>query len=577
MKKLLLYFIFNFLATINIPNSAEGQNFEYALSQSEYQSGKIRTMAFFNDKAIFGGSTGECEYPVIWLFDTLGNLLQHQILDIGFYELGWVHSIRYDTLSHQIEILAYTQLGTDFGGSSAYAWKLDTNLNILTTKDLLNPDGFLNNAAQFAGDFILASKEDSFFVYDRDFAVINQKQFEFSEFGIKNGILADSFFVILEQNYTSGESVIYLIDWDGNILQHLVSSEIRQIFNLGSEFFTLDNDYILRKYETRELNPIDSLPLPWADQAQLQKITDNLFSLTLYGENKAIIQIYDSDLLLVHEIKTDLNFETELVTHLQGNTIYQGGKFFGYRPQQLSSFANYRSIIPFVRKMRLSDPYFRREAIEITHVSIKNMVVPLRTESNTLGELFDDFYFMGPGQPLIFELTIKNTSDIIVNNFVYYTDVGLSMFCFSDNNYHYVSDIELQPGEEMTLRDTMFPALVFRDRGLLFYVAAANHLLSDSSFTYLSVTDITTATDERRFINEQSIYPNPAGERIFIRWVQPGQNLYYEVINLQGQVLHSDQVNNSTISLANVSSGHYLLRLFNSSGSSIHKIIKFDQ
>jgi hypothetical protein len=140
---------------------------------------------------------------------------------------------------------------------------------------------------------------------------------------------------------------------------------------------------------------------------------------------------------------------------------------------------------------------------------------------------------MGPSQQLQYDLTVENVSDTIVTDFAYFTDDGFGGFCSVFNNYRYVNNIILLPGEQLTFSDTMAPYVISRDRGLLFYAAAANHQLSDSAFSSYAVFDLTTSLKENHF-EAISIYPNPAGNSLYLNLPDHQSNLNYQLFNSTG-------------------------------------------
>ena len=72
-----------------------------------------------------------------------------------------------------------------------------------------------------------------------------------------------------------------------------------------------------------------------------------------------------------------------------------------------------------------------------------------------------------------------------------------------------------------------------------------------------------------------SIFPNPASDYLHIE--QGEENIsHVEIINLQGQVIKSQRIlgNQSTLNLANLSAGVYIIKIYTNSGFVVKKLIK---
>ena len=560
--------------TLIFTSATLSQNFEYALSQQEFRDGKITQIELIEDRILFGGSVGQCEYPAVWLFDTIGNLLAHQILDIGIYEIGSIKSMKFNPGKGVIQLMAFVQLGSDYGGQSTYAWILDRDLNILTSSDLFGAPMAAGDSPEISGSFFTVIEGKDFVLFDNNLQLIKRQWFDFLGEGAEKAILVDSTFIFHKHEYTTNRDFIHILDWNGEMIAQESYVNTHLLFEASDHIFTIDKDNLVRKHYTKTLAIIDSIQIPWTEHSEIRKISEEFFSLTLVQDYKVTTNIYNINLDLVFEIQSGLNYETELVTKIQNNTIFQAGKYFGYRPQDFGAYTYFRSIVPFIRKMSLNNAEFSRQNIELVGVSLKNAVNPIRTETNPFGKEFKDFYFMGPGQMLDYELTIRNNSDTILTNFAYFTDEGFGGFCFISNNYRYIDGIHLSQGEEITIRDTMFPYVIYSNRGLLFYAAATNHQLSDSAFTTMAVHDLTTSIWEDNLIPEVSIYPNPAQEKIYFD--HPGKNfeLNYQIFNMQGQIIVSASLRDTQIDITRFLPGQYWIRFYNSSGITTKKFTK---
>ncbi|MES2812107.1 MAG: T9SS type A sorting domain-containing protein [Bacteroidota bacterium] len=88
------------------------------------------------------------------------------------------------------------------------------------------------------------------------------------------------------------------------------------------------------------------------------------------------------------------------------------------------------------------------------------------------------------------------------------------------------------------------------------------------NYTFLGVDDF---TDEKGF----KIYPNPMSNELTIEFLNNSDKLKIEIINILGQSVYKGEiVNKAVVSVSNLSSGTYFVKLSNGQNSSVKKIIK---
>ena len=301
-------------------NALTAQNFEYALSQQEFRDGKINQIESFEDRILFGGSVGQCENPAVWLFDTSGNFLRHQILNIGIYEIGSIQSMKYNTSDGVIQLMAFVQLGSDYGGQSTYAWILDRDLNILISSDLFGAPMSAGNSPEISDSLFTVIEGHDFVLFDKNMQLIKRQPFSILEEGSKKALLVDSTFIFHEYDYTTNLGYIYILDWDGEIIAQDSFEHTHLLFEANDHIITIDKDKLVRKHDAKTLTIFDSIRLPWTDHSEIRKISEEFFSLTLVQEYKVTTSIYNMSLELVQQIYSGLSYETELITKIQDRT-----------------------------------------------------------------------------------------------------------------------------------------------------------------------------------------------------------------------------------------------------------------
>jgi len=83
--------------------------------------------------------------------------------------------------------------------------------------------------------------------------------------------------------------------------------------------------------------------------------------------------------------------------------------------------------------------------------------------------------------------------------------------------------------------------------------------------------------DDETFANFVTFYPNPVKETLNIRTQNVNEALDYEVVNALGQRVTTGKLNINTLnilSLEQLSSGIYFIKLSSENNSLVHKIIK---
>lgn len=558
-------FLLSLLFAISI--ALPSQNLEYALSQEDYTGSAINDLEIVGDKIILAGGAGSCMLPARWLFDTSGRFLDFRLLEIP-YGYGYVTSIHYDSLAGHLLLLAYTQVADDVAGSSIYAWTLDTQFNIISSKDLFGEPVSVYHQPRFSHRFITAVEGEDLVIFDRQYSEVNRVDITSTPFSIRDAFLIDSNIIAFDFD-TGEEALIQHISWDGALVQSSKFSQSLSVFPAGHHrIYALGTDSIIRKYRFPELSLADSITLPPASGYAMKKITERLFEVIVYRhDSTASVMIFDTALQYQDEISSGLKNENKIQGKLKGGTYYNSGDYYGYLP---GSFLSSPSFIPFLRKTDLADRSFRRQALSIHHVSLKNEVTPVDTGRTMDGR---PWQFYSGDDPLVYEITFENNSDSVIHNFCYYCDIQYSFNCVRYNEYQFIDSVVLNPGEQLVLSDTVYPYFILADRGLHFYVAAPNHLLSDSSTYAYRVADLTTARKELPQPGALELFPNPATDRIYLGWEAAG-NWYYQIADLKGTLIREGKLTEDFVQLSHLLPGFYIMKIFDGTEVRVNRFIK---
>jgi hypothetical protein len=544
------------------------QNFEYALSQEGFVGSAINDLEIVGDKIIIAGGAGSCMLPAWWLFDTSGRFLDFRLLEIP-YGYGYVTTIHYDSLAGHLLLLAYTQVADDVAGSSIYAWTLDTQFNIISSKDLFGEPVSVYHQPRFSHQFITAVEGEDLVIFDRQYSEVNRVDIMTASISIRDAFLLDSNIIAFDYD-TGEEALIHHFSWDGTLIQSGKFLPSQEVFPAGHDrIYSLGKDSIIRKYSFPELSLADSITLPPAAGYEMKKISERLFEVIVYRhDSTASVMIFDTALQYQDEISSGLKNENKIQGKLKGRTYYNSGDYYGYLP---GSFLNSPPFVPFLRKTDLADRSFRRQTLTIHHVSLKNEVTPVDTGRTMDGR---PWQFYSGDDPLVYEITFENNSDSVVHNFCYYSDIQFSFNCVRYNGYQFIDSVIINPGQQLVVSDTVYPYFILADRGLNFYVAAPNHLLSDSSTYAYRVDDLTTAQRDSRQPTALELFPNPATDRIYLQWEASGRNRYYQIVDLKGTLIREGELTENLIQLSHLPPGFYLMKIFEGQEVRVSRFIK---
>ena len=87
-----------------------------------------------------------------------------------------------------------------------------------------------------------------------------------------------------------------------------------------------------------------------------------------------------------------------------------------------------------------------------------------------------------------------------------------------------------------------------------------------SRFTYSAVPPVTTVGVNEEELSEISVYPQPASDLLYLSGLESFYNYSAEVISMDGRIVSKVALNSTRISVADLPSGMYVLRLVSTDG-----------
>jgi hypothetical protein len=512
-------------------------------------------MNITGDKIILGGGVGSCMSPAIWIFDTSGHYLGFQKLEVP-YEYGFINDIKFDSVTQRFFMVAFVMIADDVGGASNVAFSFDRDQNILQSKDLF-PELGSGNIAKYQLPYLLAMKGDSIVIFDQEFEEIHRIGYESNQYYTLDAWLVDSILILFQNSSSSGARILSY-NWDNQIIGNKIISNSSKVFLLKDQLFALGTDTILRKYLFPEMQLQDSTHLPNTGRLDGGNTHENSFEIISYLDDQAIIEIYDTQLNVMHEISSGLVGELEVQGLLSGQNYYSSGRYYDYQFDS-SFYPNAYAVIPYLRKVNPPELSIPRDYISITHISLINHLEPISIQTAQNGRTT---YLYDTSDPLISEISITNTTSDTLYNFVIYKDIQGEVNCALYNGYHYVENIILPPGDAIEILDTLYVRYTIADRGLLYYAAAPNHMLSDSSNYPYVLEDISTSVYQRESPNDIRLYPNPAIDMLTLdRFEVIGSEAQLEIFSVTGQKVSQVHPTSNQIDIHHISPGTYFLRL----------------
>ncbi|MCB0687706.1 MAG: T9SS type A sorting domain-containing protein, partial [Saprospiraceae bacterium] len=547
----------------------QAQNFEYALSQQEFEGSTISTLLINKEKVILGGGIGSCMRPAFWVFDTTGNFLHCQSPAIDEYGYGFINGIEFDSISQQYFMTARVLLADDVPAATTFVYSFDHEFNPLSTRNLF-PYRSNGGIAKIQLPFLIAGKEDSILVYNQRFEEIHRIQFDYEDYRNYDTWLFDSLFIVFNKNESDPRITIY--NWKNELLISKKISGTDKILFVDHHFFTLGLDKYLRKYSFPELKTLDSIAFDEEGVIEVGNGHLNSFEIISHNLEHTYIDLFDTNLHLIQRMTSGLEGESEIQGFLNTDIYYHTGKYHSYQPDPNWN-PNFYAIIPFLRKIKLNDKTIVRKNLQISSVNLLSHPSPSSINTTNEDKIW---YYYDSSEPTIAEITIQNTTNAVLENFAIYKDILGEINCVLNNGYHYISDLEVLPGDSITILDTTYLRNIIESRGLIFYAVAPNHLLSDSSHLGFSVKDQIVPTLERQIGTDFKIYPNPVKDLLYIDNIENIQQAEIDIISIDGRNILSVKYTQEYINVHDFEPGIYFLRIRDQSAVCIKPFVKVE-
>ncbi len=566
MKSLLIG-LFAFLT-----GSIFSQTFEYAMSEPGNPGSRFHDIEIMGDKIILAGGFTSCAQPAIWVFDKQGNYEGFKKFDTAQksgYFYGYRTQIRHDSARENLSILIWAQRADDVAGASIFHLTLNEDLEVIEERDLLGQMHF-DARAEFSNEYISIVGPSEHMIFDEKLELVSQKNispisYENISTYVNDSIVARHYFgaendnrIVVEERST-GISNTYEIP----------QSDISAIIN--DFLFVMDKENQIRKYSLDPYAETDSLALTKTEKFHFIKSGDDNLQLAVYdsAENTKVLSL-THNLQIAGEYNTGLKDMVKTGIMQGDNYIYAGTDYEHILLDYPVPPDTRRGLIPFLRKINLNEFPKNTDEISIQEIEIISVPEPGQTTTTMSGRILN-FYHM-VHEPMIFDIIFKNTGDVTIEDFTYFTDQLYGFNCAQDFHHRYVERISLSPGEEYQIRDSLFLYSIYEDRGLIFYTGAPNHTLTEED--HFQLLDFSTAVNDVRFDKIDKVYPNPTKDFLYFESPTIAPSGTLEILNVDGSLIRQISFSKNQIFIGNLPAGVYYLRLIDDQNIYVGNFVK---
>jgi len=258
-----------------------------------------------------------------------------------------------------------------------------------------------------------------------------------------------------------------------------------------------------------------------------------------------------------------LCFNTDKTATVSNNIIYDTYQW--YSKYSFEEDSTYEPIIGAT-----SSSFVYNVLMESLTIKLVTTLNDVSYESNTIelmqefdNGIFVDNTFNGEGW-----FDFDQGFVICLESSITFTNLSLP---YSENLQWFKNDILLE--------DEVSDSITITEPGI--YHARSSRVTCPLDYTYFGPYSIikidceTADTKNNKFENSIKLYPNPTQDLVYFE-----NELFkinkYEIYSIEGKKLVSKKIENETnsISLENLSSGTYLIKLFNGSESTLRKVVK---
>lgn len=572
-KNYLLLIIF----MVFIPQSGLlAQDFEYAMTEKDLAGAKISDLLLVKDRIYVAGRTKDEGNPLIIVFDTLGNLLDYQTFlpEVDELYYGYISHILYDESTGNLTAISAISPACDVGGPSIFKWTITTELEKMDEFKYPIPgmDGLSDPSANLDDSLIAISVQSKTFIYNLQDEL--QQEISLPEALSNPQVIMHEDQLITFDRYHNDS--LFLITQDGSINLKKKITHFSRIELVDNKLISAGSDGKIRVLDPASLEILDSLENDNYSTVEFSQLGQGLLEIIFSDIGKQTsIEIYDLDLNFIRSIPSFTNYESNFISQLdEYQNLYQMSSYYNINfPDATSS-----GLIPVFRKFPSTGmPSILRPSLEITDVQVINP-----------GEINDCLYDSLSGictysfpsaNDLKYQLTIKNTGETDIINIGHYVGTVNPSFCgYLYQDYRYYENLNIPPGESMSITDTVQMGLVADAKALNFYLAGPNHVLATGQdSTFYTVDNISTSTFAKNGPELLRIYPNPVYDKLNIS--NPSINnpsTAIEIISMTGQIIKNIKISDTQIDLRGLNPGMYYLRIQDGKKQYLNSFIKME-
>ena len=556
---------------LGILNTLPAQNFEYAITQQELAGAKIEDILLVQDRIYLAGGAKDEGNAIIIVFDTSGTLLEYQTYvpekpDLWY---GSIFSLRYDEDQDILIATASVAPGCDFGDPAIFSWKINTNLERINEFEYTIP-----GVVHLPEPNIRISDTLTAISIVGKTAIYNQQNNLYRQVSLPD-TLFNPLIIFHQENLIAFDdyqkNLLQRFDMNGNLILSKNITRFLKIELVENSLIAAGADGKIRVYDAESFEMIDSLFDSNFSEVEFYKINEQLLEIAFYQkEMPSKSGIYDLDLKLVHSIDLTLPYERKIRSAIDASgNLYQTTTY--YR----SNIDDPRNdgLIPLLRKISLQDQWtISSPELEITAVKISNPDSVSSCLNDTLNNvcmyLFDNLHY---------NFTIQNNGDEIIDNFGHYVGTVSPTFCgYFYQEYRYYKDLDLAPGQSMTITDSTRLHWVADAPKLNFYVVGPNHLLATQEGSVYTVEDISTSIFQSNPPESLSIYPNPVADFLTINQQRSSPNSKIEIFSISGQKINLLNSELNIIDTRELKPGMYYIRMQENQKTYLGSFVKME-
>lgn len=527
------------------------QTFEYVLT--EIAGTTLNNLAYHDDQYMLASNLGFCNAAGIVLFDTLGG--RRSLLAYSpYYSIA--PSICMDDGAGSF-LLTYKNESEEFYDvNQMIIYHLDESGNIVHSRIDSTYDFDYDGEILFEGNELIVSSGADVYRFTPDLELIDSFRISsqiYEDFDIIN---VDSSHLMVARKRKSSfydpkpASVKQLITYyfgTGEIVTYDLNDDRGVAVHSENNLYFYDSDKFLRRLDLTSFTVRDSILWSGLDNFRVIEEEGKVYACAVNEDNLLGLYLIDFS---KQKLDTIWSFSTrEQIFDMAINNK----SIFLMTSLELDD-GSYRSMsYPVFRKISLEAPFLiHRQDIGIDNIEV------LQSFDKEENLNFPDGSF-STNLPAIVGITVRNNSDLPVENFGYFSESTGGSFCVPGRTSKFV-EATILPGDLYYFQDTIYPyqgpAVEFE---LSFHVAAPNHQIDMDSTDNKYIAKLYTTATRNYGFKPLDIYPNPASEFVNLTDFElNGGRL--ELINIKGQLIQLVDTWNGALQITDLIPGIYLLK-----------------